>query len=322
MIKKINRREFARCAALAPAGAAIATALGSSLGIRAAIAQTPIERVGGPRLKASLNAYSFSAALNNPEKGPGKGMTLFDLLDYCAVQNFDGLDPTGYFFPGYPKPPSDKYIADFKRRAFQLGVAITGTGVRNNFAQQDKTARAADVELVKQWIEVAAKMGAPVIRVFAGQQPAGPAWNEIAGWVVDEVQKCVEYGKQFGVMVGIQNHGDLLKTGEQVVQILKAVDSPWFGSIVDTGSFASADPYQDIALVTPFAVNFQLKEKLDGKDGKTKTDLKKVIQIVRAANYRGYLPIETLAPSGQPYDPKARVAEFLKEVRAAIDAAS
>jgi sugar phosphate isomerase/epimerase len=286
---------------------------------RSAVAQTPIERLGGPKLKVSLNAYSFSAALNNPEKGPGKGMTLFDLLDYCAQQNFDALDPTGYFFPGYPKVPSDKYLSDFKRRAFVLGLAISGTGVRNNFASPDQEQRGADVELVKQWIEAAAKLGAPVIRVFAGAQPAGPSRDEVAKWMVEDLQKCVEHGKQYGVVVGIQNHGDFLKTGEQVLQILKMVDSPWFGSIVDTGSFMSADPYQDIAQVTPFAVNFQLKEKLDGKDGKTMTDLKKIVHIVRSAGYRGYLPIETLAPTGQPYDPQARAAAFLKEVRAAVD---
>ncbi len=138
-----------------------------------------------------------------------------------------------------------------------------------------------------------------------------------SGWSKN-CRSAADHGKQYGVLVGIQNHGDMLKTGEQVLQILKMVDSPWFGSIVDTGYFMSVDPYRDIALVTPFAVNFQLKEKLDGKDGKTKTDLKKVVQIVRKAGYRGYLPIETLSPTGQPYDPKSRVAEFLKEVRAAL----
>ena len=35
-------------------------------------------------LKTSLNAYSFNKLLNDNLKGRGKGITLPDLLDYCA----------------------------------------------------------------------------------------------------------------------------------------------------------------------------------------------------------------------------------------------
>src|SRR5437762_10993873 len=70
----------------------------------------PIKRVGGPALKISLNAYSFSKLLNDQIKHRGPGISLLDLLDFCAKNEFDGLDPTGYFFPSYPEVPSDEYI--------------------------------------------------------------------------------------------------------------------------------------------------------------------------------------------------------------------
>ena len=54
----------------------------------------------------------------------------------------DALDPTGYYFPGYPKVPADDYIYNLKRTAFVNGVAISGTGVRNDFAVADAAARA------------------------------------------------------------------------------------------------------------------------------------------------------------------------------------
>ena len=57
--------------------------------------------MGGPRLKVSLNAYSFNTALVAPASGGKPAMTLFDLLDFCARHNFDAIDPTGYYFPGY-----------------------------------------------------------------------------------------------------------------------------------------------------------------------------------------------------------------------------
>jgi sugar phosphate isomerase/epimerase len=96
------------------------------------------------------------------------------------------------------------------------------------------------------------------------------------------------------------------------------VDSDWFGVIVDTGYFLTADPYKDIAAVAPYAVNWQIKEHLGGKLGTVKTDLKKIVRIAREAGYRGYLPIETLATPGQEYDPRARVRQLLKELRAEL----
>jgi len=89
--------------------------------------------------------------------------------------------------------------------------------------------------------------------------------------------------------------------------------------IVDTGYFLSPDPYQDIAHVAPLAVNWQVKEKLDGAAGSHKTDLKKLVGIIRESGYRGYVPIETLSARGQSdYDPRARVLELLAALREAL----
>src|SRR5262245_13249727 len=182
------------------------------------LAQVPAKRVGGARLKISLNAYCFNKTLNDHLKGRGKGMTLFELLDFCAENDFDAIDPTGYYFPGYPKAPPDQYLSDFKRRAFVLGLDISGTGVRTHFASPDREKRAADVRHVKEWVEVAARMGAPVLRVFAGARPDGHAWDEMAAWMVADLKQCVEHGKKHGVLIGIQNHDDALKTAEETLK--------------------------------------------------------------------------------------------------------
>ncbi len=278
----------------------------------------PIKRVGGAHLRTSLNAYSFNKALNDQIKGRGKGMSLLELLDFCAEHDFDAIDPTGYFFPGYPKVPDEKYLNEFKRRAFLLGLDISGTGVRNNFASPDKEKRAADVRHVKEWVEVAARLGAPVLRVFAGPQPAGHSWDEVAAWMVEDLKECIAHGQKHGILIGIQNHGDMLTTGEQTLKIVKMVNSPWFGVIVDTGYFLTEDPYKDIAMVAPYAVNWQVKQHMGGKGSKVKTDLKKIVRIAREAGYRGYLPIETLPVAGEDYDPRVRVPQCLHELHEAL----
>src|SRR5437588_13008426 len=125
MSQNTNRRDFLKAvSALTLCAAGIVPTF-------PAAAQEPIARVGGAALKISLNAYSFSKLLNDQIKHRGPGVSLFDLLDFCAKNNFDGLDPTGYFFPSYPEVPKDEYVNDFKRRAIQLRIGISGTGVRN-----------------------------------------------------------------------------------------------------------------------------------------------------------------------------------------------
>jgi sugar phosphate isomerase/epimerase len=316
MADNVHRRAFLRYAA----AGSVVTAVGSAFwpSEPQALAQTPIPRTGGPWLKTSLNAYSFSKPLNDAAKMRGAGMSLFQLLDYCAEQNFDGVDPTGYFFPGYPKVPGDSFLNDFKRRAHDLGLGFSGTGVRNDLATPDKDARARDVQHIKEWVEVAARMGAPVLRVFSGKRPPDVSWDQAAKWMVDDLNQCVEHAAKFGVIIGIQNHADFLTTSEEVLKIVRLVDSPWFGVIVDTGFFPGPDPYEHIARVISHAVNWQIKEKVDTKDGNQKTDLRRLLKLIRAANYRGYLPIETLSIAGESYDPKARVAELLAELRSAL----
>jgi len=283
-------------------------------------AQDEISRNGEAQLKLSLNAYSFNDLLTGKTQAPnGTSFTLFDLLDWCAEENIGALDATAYYFPGYPEVPSDEYIYDFKRQAFLLGIEISGTGIRNNFASPDPAVRAADVELAKKWIVVAAKLGAPVIRLFAGAIPPGyeNKWDEVAGWMVECYKECAVFAEQHGVLIGIQNHGDMLQTADQCIKVLKSVDSEWVGLIVDIGNFKTKDPYVDIEAVVPYAINWQVKESVFGLGSGIRTDFPRLLKILEKKGYRGYLPVETLVIKGRPYDPFVLVPELLDDLQKA-----
>jgi sugar phosphate isomerase/epimerase len=323
MHHSIHRRDFLKSASLLP----LCAATGLSLASTSASAMEPIKRSGGPRLKIGLNAYSFSKLLNDHVKGRGPGVSLFDLVEFCAKYNFDGLDATGYFFPGYPKVPADEYVNNLKRKAFDSGIGISGTGVRNNFTVPDKDKRAADVQHIKEWVEVAARLGAPVLRVFADTQMKAQSWETVAigfkreqveEWIAENLKDCAEHGKKFGVIIGVQNHGDFLRTSENHLSLIKRVNSDWCAPIVDTGYYKSDDPYADMAAVAPFAVNWQIKQSPVGAGSEVRTDLKKLVRIIRTAGYRGYLPIETLSVPGTEYDPFKVVPKFLEEFQQAL----
>ncbi len=270
-----------------------------------------------------VNAYSFADLLSAREsRDSDQVYSLFNLLDWCKTQNIKALDPTGYFFPGYPEVPSDEYIENFKNRAAELGIAISGTGIRNNFASPDPAVRAEGVELAKKWIVVASKLGAPVLRVFAGEIPEGyeDNWEEPAAWMIECYKELIPFAEQYNVKIGIQNHGDMLQTAEQCLYVLKAVDSEWAGIILDTGSFTTEDPYNDIAALVPFAVNWQVKEFTDGYGGSIKTDYKRLIQIIKDGGYKGFVPVETLKVKGDFYDPFQRVSNMMNALNENITA--
>src|SRR5215217_753984 len=254
-----------------------------------AFAQKPIERKGDSYIKISLQAYAFSKVLNDNAKGRGTGMSLSDLIDYCAQNNFDAVDLTGYYFPGYPQIPTDEYIYSLKKKAYESGVDICCTGVRNDFGNPDPLKRAADVKHVKEWVDVAAKLGAPMLRIFSGVIPEGyeNKWDSIASYMAASIKECVDYGKQKGVLIGMQNHGDFLKTADETIKLVKLVNSDWFGVIVDTGYFITPDPYVDIEKVMPYAVNFQMKESVFGAASTVRIDVPRVMNIIKKTGYRG-----------------------------------
>ena len=287
----------------------------------------PILRAGAAHPRPALNAFSFLELLNANAKNPSTGIDLFAVCDFCARQNLDAIDLTGYFFPGYPKVPDSRYIARLKRHAQHLGLHIIGTGVRNDFTTQDKAVRAEGVQRIKDWIEVAARLGASTIRAFADSQPPFKSWQEASGnaprevvedWVADALRECAQHGEKFGVIVAVQNHGDFISTGKQHLSLLQRVNHEWCAALVDTGKYLTPDPYADISLMAPYAVNWQIKENTRSTLDSPAIDLMKLIAIVRQSGYRGYLPIETLAMGRKDYDPHSEVIVLLTQLRRAI----
>jgi sugar phosphate isomerase/epimerase len=146
--------------------AALPMALATPPALRSAHAD---EGKAASKIRLSCNFYTFNEALQ------AGTMKLEEALDICGELGFDGVDLTGYYFPGYPEAPPESYVYETKRRAFRLGLEVSGTGVRNDFTVSDPEKRAADVALVKRWVGVAARLDAPVLRVFAWRTASSTA---------------------------------------------------------------------------------------------------------------------------------------------------
>lgn len=258
----------------------------------------------------SLNYYSFSNPLRDGTE------TIETLIDYSADAGFDAIDPTGYFFPGYPEAPSDEYINRVKYRAFWQGIQFSGTGVRNDFTLPDPKAREKEKQLVKDWVVVAAKLGAPLVRVFAGAGvPEGYTWDQMARWIAADIDECAEFARQYGVMIAVQNHNDFLKTADEVDKLFALIKSPAVGLLVDIGSYRQHDPYKEIEQNVKYAISWQIKESVFINGEEVKADIPRVMEIIRKSGFRGFVPLEILKPGTE----RERAKGLLQEMRAAWD---
>lgn len=275
------------------------------------LAATTVKRRKGTHIKIGLNAYSFNKPLMNGT------MTLPEVIDFCAENELDGVDLTGYYFPGYPKPPSDPFIYDLKRTAWMNGVTIGGTGVRNDFTLPNVIARAEQIQLVKEWVDVAAKLGGTMVRVYSGKEvPAGQSVDQVLEYMIPAFQECARYGASKGVLIGLQHHDDFLKSAAETIRVVEMVKSDWFSVILDVGSLRQGDPYAEIEKLLPYASNWQIKEHVWFGKKKVEIDLAKVRGIIDRVGYRGFTPIEALGEG----DPRAIVKAFLVKVRKAFGA--
>lgn len=268
-----------------------------------------VQRKRGSRVKLALNAYSFNKPLMNGS------MKMAEVIDFCAENELDGVDLTGYYFPGYPKVPSDEFIYGIKRHAWMNGVTIGGTGVRNDFSLPTAAERVEQIRLVKDWVDVAEKLGGNMVRVFSGKVvPKGYSFDQVLEWMVPAFQDCAEYAAKKGILLGMQHHDDFLKTAAETIRLIEAVKSDWFTVILDVGSLRQGDPYSEIEKLLPYASNWQVKEHVWYGTKKVEIDLPRLRKIVDKIGYRGFMPIEALGEG----DPKEVVKTFLGKVRKAF----
>jgi sugar phosphate isomerase/epimerase len=313
MQSSLNRRTFL--------SRSLAVSLGcAGLPIASLIAREPIVRHGKSRLLLSLAAYSFrdyfefGRSKTAKPVPAGKQIDMFQFIDYCADQGCAGAELTSYYFA--PNPSTD-YLIKLKQHAFLRGVEISGTAVGNNFAITDKTKKSKQVAEVKEWIDRAAILGAPHIRVFAGSMDAGGSMDEAKKNCIESLEEVSSYAGGKGIFLGLENHGGIVAESSDLLDIVKAVKSPWLGINLDTGNFQTEDPYADLARIAPYAVNVQMKPEIHRRGKSTEpADFRTLVKILNDANYQGYVALEyESAP-----DPYEAVPGLLKRMKDAFAA--
>ncbi len=304
----MNRRHFL--------GASLGAFGASALPLRAI---EPLNRPGKSRMQLGVAAYSFreffqwSRGKEQQPKEGRKPWSILDFIDWCADHDVPGAEVTSYFFP---PDVDDAFLLEVRRRAYLRGVQLAGTAVGNNFALPKGERLDAEIADVKKWIDHSAVMGAPHIRVFAGPVPKDISIEEAVANCTAAYQECLDYAGKKGVFLGLENHGGIVAEPDNLVQMVRAANSPWAGINFDSGNFHTEDPYGDLEKIAPYAINVQLKMVVRPKGVERSqpgepTDIPRLLDILRRANYQGWFTIE-FEEKKDPFEELPKIIERLR----------
>jgi len=249
-------------------------------------------------MKVGCCAYTYREYLQSGE------MSLEDFVRTCYAIGLDGVELTEYYFP----TTETGFLKRIKRQAFALGLDIVGTAIGGAFAVPDEP-RAAHEAFARRWIDVSVALGAPYMRVFAGPVPDGHTEEEAVAWCIAGLKAIAPYAEERGVIIGLENHGGITSTAEQVLRIIEGVDSEWVRVNLDVGNYRG-DPYREIEETVPYAVSVHAKPAIGGD---RPLDYARVVHILRSGGFNGYMNIEFHAPT----DTKLvvpRFAQYLKSL--------
>lgn len=243
-------------------------------------------------MKVSITVYSMNQYFRTGR------IDVQGFIEYCAEQQVEGVD-LGYFWKD-----EEKEVAQVPEWLEANGVVLSGYITRGDFVQKAEEDLARQVEAVKHALEVASKLGAPVLRIFAGTGYRGATFEDGLPGIVKSMRELVRVAEAKKVVLAVENHGTLCGGLAHIQAILKSVDSPWLKVCLDVGNFLSVD--QDPVEATRILATSgsvahvhmkDVKKAGDGRHvavilGEGDVDLKGCVKELAAAGYDGWLSLE------------------------------
>ena len=290
MINK-NRREFLKKGTTAAAGLGLMTAFPNFSAFS--------KPEGDLFFKISLAEWSLNKALFGGD---------LDNLDFPAkAKNDFGINAVEYVNQFFKDKAEDtKYLNELKTRCADLDVTsviimIDGEG---QLGHSDKNKRKEAVEKHYKWVDAAKLLGCHSIRVNAA---GNGSYEEVQKAAIDGLGTLGEYGKENGIGIIVENHGGFSSNGDWLAGVMTEINNPYCGTLPDLGNFCikakweqgkrtcldQFDPYKGTELLMPFAKGVSAKtHEFDADGNETEIDYLKMMEIVKAAGFTGYVGIE------------------------------
>ncbi|MBL8815133.1 MAG: sugar phosphate isomerase/epimerase [Planctomyces sp.] len=327
----MNRREY-----LATAAALAGTAIFS---------QTPLLAGAGPLAGTGVAATQETA--NQRKAASGTSRTRFAVstysfwqfnreeyrsidtcIDLAAEWGFDGVE----ILHRQMTDESNATLQKIKQRAFVNGLDLCGFSTHQGWVSPDPEVRKKNTEHTIHCIELSYSLGIPTMRVNTGRWGTSGSFDELMAnrgiepvldgftedqgfdWVIQGLTECLPAAERCGVTLGLENHWGLGRTPEGVMRIVKAINSPWLKTTLDTGNFLE-DPYDRLELMADDAVLVQAKTYYGGGLWYSlDLDYPRIAALLRKHKYRGYVSLEFEGKE----DPKTAIPKSLALLKTAF----
>lgn len=213
-------------------------------------------------------------------------MDQFRFLEHCARDlKVRGAELQDIHF----RETRPAYVQRLRRTASDLGLALIGIGVHNDFGRAESTWRQSEIVKVKQWIEVAADLGAPQVRVFAGHPEGslGERWPAM----IAALREAAEYAAAAGVTLVLENEAGFTPSSAEHLRIVEEVGSPALRPLLDTGNYP--DGWRSVERTAPHAVHIHAKFWQVAPDGAEPTmDYPALLAGLRRRGYDRWITFE------------------------------
>ncbi len=213
-------------------------------------------------MKIGVSSYSWSRYMRE-----GK-LDIFGVIQATAEMGFDGIE-----FSGLNQPEGTTDLIAFAKKikdaCGEIGLPIMSYTIGADFLNPREGGGnwKDEVERLKGEVEIAAALGAPRMRHDASRGPGpGRVWLSDFIEVLPILEKAcravTEYAADKGVKTMVENHGHFVQDSDRCEALMKAVNHPNFGALVDVGNFVCADddPVRAVTRMAPYAFHVHAKD--------------------------------------------------------------
>jgi sugar phosphate isomerase/epimerase len=279
-------------------------------------------------MKVGIDSYCFHRFFGEvypQQQRPDRSMTLEDFIELAKSLAVEGVSLESCFFPSLE--PS--YLADIRAMLDTYGLdRVYAWGHPDGL--EGGTNRAAYKQMLDSF-EQARAIGATVMRVVGSSlrfrnEPHAPQLERLTRMFCEAARVAENYG----IRMAVENHIDF--NGQEMLSLLRSVDSPLLGMNFDTGNFVRLldDPVRAMDSLAPYTYATHIKDLKVQRGvpadewyffssapvGDGVVDNARLIEKLRGANFSGILAVEIdfLHPNYGD-DEHAAVAASVAELR-------
>lgn len=254
----------------------------------------------------SLHRMIYSGRLDHLDF-PAKSRDDFGISVVEYVNGFFGGGSVDFRQAG----KSAAYLKELLKRSRDAGVVnhLIMVDDEGPLADADEKARRQAVEDHKKWVEASRFLGCRTVRVNLHGNGSS---EEKRSASVDSLDRLGDFANTMGINVVVENHGHESSNGAWLASVIQQVARANVGTLPDFGNFCLSHPwgnplegceelydrYQGMAELLPFAKGVSAKSyDFDVKGKQPLMDYKRLVNLVKASGFRGYIGIEFEGPT-------------------------